>query len=104
MEKNDPEAFKLFKQEMELDRRSHELAGEYRDASTSQREDIKKDIEKVVDQQFEVRQQHRQLGLKRLEQELQQVRNSIERRNQARKQIVEKRVAELLGQEEDLGF
>ena len=95
---------RLVKEEMELYHQTHDLAREYRNASTSQREEIKKELQKLVDHEFEVRQQHRQLGLKRFENELQRLRNSIERRNQARKQIVEKRVAELLGQEEDLGF
>jgi hypothetical protein len=104
LEKSDPEMFKLFKEEMDLDRKTRELAHNYRQASTSQRDEIKKEIEKLVDQQFEVRQQHRQLGLKRFEEELQRLRNAIEQRNKARKQIVEKRVAELVGQEEEIGF
>jgi hypothetical protein len=104
MEKSDPEMFKLFKEEMELDRKTRELVHHYRQASTAERDGIKKEIEKLVDQQFQVRQQHRQLGLKRFEEELQRLRSSIEKRNQSQKQIVEKRVAELLGQEEETGF
>jgi hypothetical protein len=104
LEKRDPEMFKLVKEEIELDRKTRELVHDYRQASTSQRDEIKKEIQKQVDQQFQVRQQRRQLDLKRFEEELQRLRSAIEQRNQARKQIVEKRVTELLGQEEEVGF
>ena len=96
--------FKLLRQEMDLDRQTRDLAGDYRQTPRAKRDDIKKQVEKLVDQQFEVRQQRRQLELKRLEEELQSLRDAIERRNKARKEIVEKRVSELLGQEQDIGF
>jgi len=96
--------FKLLRQEMDLDRQTRALAEDYRQSPRPKRDDIKKQLEKLVDQQFEVRQQRRQLELKRLEEELQSLRDAMERRNKARKQIVEKRVTELLGQEEDVGF
>jgi len=104
LEKRDPDMFKVLKQEMDLERQTRELAGDYRQASAAKRDEIKKQVEKLVDQQFEVRQQRRQLELKRFDEELQRLRDAIERRSKAHKQIVEKRVAELLGQEEDTGF
>jgi hypothetical protein len=104
MEKKDPDMFKVVKQEMDLERQTRDLAGDYRQAAPAKRDEIKKQVEKLVGQQFEVRQQRRQLELKRFDEELQRLRDAIERRSKARKQIVEKRVAELLGQEEDTGF
>jgi len=104
LEKRDPDMFKVLKQEMDLERQTRELAGDYRQAAPAKRDEIKKQVEKLVGQQFEVRQQRRQLELKRFEEELQRLRDAIESRSKARKQIVEKRVAELLGQEEDMGF
>jgi hypothetical protein len=104
LEKKDPDMFKVLKQEMDLERQTRELAGDFRQAAPVKRDEIKKQVEKLVDQQFEVRQQRRQLELKRFEEELQRLRDAIERRSKARKQIVERRVAELLGQEEDTGF
>jgi hypothetical protein len=96
--------FKLLKQEMDLERRTRELADDYRQTPAAKRDEIKKQLAKLVDQQFDVRQQRRQLELKRLEEELKGLRDAIERRNKARQQIVEKRVTELLGPEEDGGF
>jgi len=104
LEKRDPEMFKLLKQEMDLERQTRYLVEDYRRASSSKRDDIKKQVMNLVDQQFEVRQQRRQLELKKFNEELQRLRDAIEHRNQARKQIVEKRVTELLGQEEDVSF
>ena len=104
MEKKDPEMFKILKQEIDLDHQTKDLVDDYRQAPASKRGDLKTQVEKLVDQQFEVRQQRRQLELKRFEEELQRLRDAIEKRSKARKQIVEKRVVELLGQEEDVGF
>ena len=104
MEKNDPEMFKIVRQEMDLERQSRELVDSYRKAPRDKRDDIKKQVEKLVDQQFEVRQQRRQLELKRLEEELQHLRDAIEARNKSRKQLVERRVTEILGQDDDAGF
>lgn len=104
MEQNDPEMFKLLRQEMDLERQTRELVGQYRRAASEKRGDLKNQLEKVVNEQFEVRQQRRQLELKRLEEELQHLRDAIERRNKVRPQLVERRVGELLGQEEDIRF
>lgn len=104
LERNDPEMFKLFKEEMELEHQSRDLAGQFRQSPSPKRDEVKKQLQKIVSQQFEVRQQRRQLELKRLEEELQRLREAIEARNKARQQLVEKRVSELLGQDEDVGF
>ena len=104
MEKKDPDMFKILKQEMDLDRQTRDLVDQFRQTPRAKRDDIKKQVEKLVDQQFDVRQQRRQLELKRFEEEMQRLRDALERRNSARKRIVEKRVTELLGQDEDIGF
>jgi len=96
--------YKLLRADADLDRQSRELAAQYRVAPTAQREQIKKDLQKLVDQQFEVRQQRRQLEVKRLEEDLQRLRDAIDRRNKVRADLVGKRVAELLGEDEDIRF
>ena len=104
LEKKDPELFKVLRTEMDLERQTRDAVRDYREADSAKREEIKKQVEKLVTQQFEVRQQRRQLELKRFETELQSVRDAIERRNKNRQQIIERRVAELLGQDEDTAF
>jgi hypothetical protein len=104
MRTNDPEMYKLLKADADLDRKSRELALEYRRAPEEQRAKIKQLLEQVVGQHFEVRQQRRSLELKRLEDELKNLRERMDRRAKARKEIVGKRVAELLGVDDELHF
>jgi len=103
MGRGDPEMHRLMLEETELDRRSHELAAQYRRAPTAEKEELKKQLAEVVANQFRVRQERRMLELKRIEEEVKRLRESIERRNEAQDKIIERRVAELLGLD-DLQF
>ena len=100
MQRRDPEMFKLLQQDMILEQQSRELAMQCRGASKEDREKLKEQIVELVKKQFEVRQQRRSLELKRLEDELKRLREIVERRAKARKELIEKRVSELVGPEE----
>ena len=63
-----------------------------------------KEIEETVTKQFEVRQQRRNLELKHLEEQLKDLREAVDKREKARKELIEKRVSRLLGTEKDLDF
>ncbi len=104
LRENDPEMFKLLKADLDLDRQSRDLVLQYRKATSQQREKIKALVVETVNQHFNVRQQRRALELKRLEEELQRLRESVEHRTKARKELIEKRVSELLGPEDQAGF
>ena len=104
MEKNDPETFKLLKEENDLDRSTHEMAAKYRQASKDQRDKLKDDLKKLVTQQFEARQKRRTLELNRFEEEIKRLRDGMERREKTRQQIIDKRVSELVGDESEPGF
>ena len=65
-----------------------------------QREMYKNQIAETVNKQFDVRQQRHELELKRLEEQLKKLREIVERRTKARKTLVEKRIADLVGPEE----
>jgi septal ring factor EnvC (AmiA/AmiB activator) len=104
MRHNDPEMFKLVQEDNELDRRTREMGVQFRQAPPEQRERMKQEIHQLVNKQFEVRQQRRTLELKRIEGELQRLREAIERRAKNREQLIERRVSELTGREDDLGF
>ena len=99
MKKADPEMFELLTSDRALERRTGELAMQYRRAPKDGREAIRKELAKTVCEHFEVRQQRRLLELKRLEEELERLRESIERRNEARKDIVSRRISKLLGED-----
>jgi hypothetical protein len=104
MMRNDPEMMKLFEQEAQLDRDARRLASEYQQAAADKREKIKKDVDELVNKQFDVRQQRRNLELKQLEKQLQRLRDTVARREKLRKELVEKRVSQLLGIEKELDF
>lgn len=95
--------YKLLKKDNDLERQTRELAIQYRRAPADQRDVLKKQLEELVEEHFGVRQQRRQLELKRLEQELDRLRTALQRRNEARQQIVKQRTGQLLG-ENDLDF
>jgi hypothetical protein len=97
---SDPEMEKLMQLDFSLDGQSHELAEQFSQASKDQRDEIKKKLDEVVTKQFEARQERRTLELKRLEDEIKRIRDSIDKRNQGKQQIVDRRVSELLGQDD----
>ena len=104
MRTSDPEMYKLIKTDEELDRQSRDFARQYYLAPPDKREPIRQQAEKVVDQHFEVRQQRRSLELKRLQEELQGFQDAIDSRTKARKELVQKRLSELLGSPERSKF
>jgi hypothetical protein len=100
-EKTDPEMYKLLKSENSLEQRIRKAAAQCRQASGKENVDkAKEELQKLVTQQFDVRQQRRALEVKRFEQQIKQLRETSERREKNRKQLIEKRVADLVGQEE----
>jgi hypothetical protein len=101
MRPNDPEMEKLMRTDVELDRQTRELAARFRGASHDEQTEIKKKLADVVTKQFEARQERRTLELKRLEDEIKRIRESIDKRNQGKQQIVDRRVSELLGQDDN---
>jgi hypothetical protein len=96
----DREMLQLQEQDMALEQQAGQLAAQYQGAPKDEQQKIKKQVVELVNKQFEVRQQRRALELKRLESELKRLREIVDRRVKARKQLVDKRVAELVGPEE----
>jgi hypothetical protein len=87
-----------------LDRRTRDAARAYRDASKDQRAKLREDLKKLVAEQFEARQQRRNLELTRFEAELKRLRDTADRREKDKQPIIEKRVSDLLGEEGETGL
>jgi hypothetical protein len=104
LERDDPEMFALLKADHEMERRSLEISRELRQLPPEQRVKRKEELAKLVNEHFDVRQKRRELQIKRMEEELQKLRDAVSRRNDARAEIVQKRLAELTGEEEDKDF
>jgi hypothetical protein len=100
MKTRDPELYKAIQQDHELERQTHDLAEQYRQDSKDERVKIKEKLSEIVGKHFEVRQQLRTLEVKRLEQQVKQLHERIEQREKNRKEIIEKRLNELIGDDD----
>jgi len=97
---DDPEMRRLLEQDAMFDHQSQELAEEYRHAPKDKLDEVKKKLEDVVSRQFDGRQERRSLELKQLEDQIKKIQASIDKRKAAKKQIVDRRVSEVLGQDD----
>jgi hypothetical protein len=104
LEEDDPEMHKLVVEDLRLEEASLDLANQIRSAKTEDREKLRAELAVQVNKHFDVRQQRRELQLKRLEDELKRLREAIESRTRSRDEIVQKRLIDLVGNPKDLEF
>ena len=104
LQRTDPELYEAERQDMELERKTFELVGQFRQARPEERAALKMAVQEVVAKHFEVRQKKRQLQLARMERDLKRMREEILRRDEAKDQIVGRRLKELIGDPGDLDF
>jgi hypothetical protein len=104
MKEHDPDMYELMQKDMDLERKAFELSNAARRGSQQDREKLREEAKELATQHFMVRQDRRKLQLKRMETELVKLRESIESREKQREEIISRRLAELLGEESDLGF
>jgi hypothetical protein len=96
---------KLFDEDFELERRTQRLADDYRSArNDEERTKARSILQDAVKKHFEVRQQRRTLELKRLEEQLERLRESVAKRAEQEKEIIDARLRELIGDADDVGF
>ncbi len=100
MRARDPELFQAMQADRELERATREMAEHYRQAGKDEQAKIKDKLVEIVGKHFEVRQQMRNLEVKRIEQQLKLLRGKIDQREKNRKEIIEKRIIELTGADE----
>jgi hypothetical protein len=100
----DPELYKAMQEDRELERQTRDQAEQYREAGKDEQAKIKDKLGEIVNKHFAVRQQLRTLEVKRLEQQVKQLREKIEQREKSRKDIVAKRLSELIGEDEGEHF
>lgn len=99
----DKEMQELVKKESELAKKTAELVASLKGAAADKKAEIKTQLVAAVEAHFAVRQEQRELQLKRIEEEVKKLRDAIEKRNTSKKEIIERRVAELTG-EDTIGF
>ncbi len=91
-------------EDRDLERQTRDQADQYRRASKDEQAKIKEKLLETVNKHFAVRQQLRNLEVKRIEQQLKELRDKIDQREKSRKEIVEKRIIELTGADEGEHF
>lgn len=100
MKKDDPEGFELRAGDYRLDQQARELANKYRELEAADKDldarDVKRELEKVVEAHFDVRQKMREHILKKMEERLDVMRADLEKRDDDRKDLIEQRVGELV--------
>jgi hypothetical protein len=100
----DPEMAALNRDDYDLEQRTRDLSEQVRSAKKEDREKLRAQITEVITLHFDVRQKRRELQIKRMEDELKKLREAMTKRNESKDQIIKKRLAELVGNEDDLGF
>jgi len=104
LRRDDPEMFGLLNQDELLEQQTLDLAERLRRAPTDEREKLQTQLSELVNKHFDVRQQRRELQLKRMEAELGRLRDAIKQRNETRDAIIKERMTELVGDAKGLGF
>lgn len=99
----DKEMQELVKKEQDFSKKTSELVASLKGATAEKKAEIKTQLIASVEAHFAVRQEQRELQLKRIEEEVKKLREAIEKRNTSKKEIIERRIAELTG-EDTIGF
>jgi hypothetical protein len=91
----------LAAKDRELERRFQDLAQRVRGLDKEDQGRVREELLKIANEQFEVRQQQRLLRVKRLEAELNEVKESVAKEGGEREQLIERRLRDLLGEPRD---
>jgi hypothetical protein len=100
-----PEANELREKEEKVVAAIEDVGNLYRsNKDKEERAKLKTKLAELVGQQFAIRQEYREMQVSRLEKELARVRESVKQRSENREQIIKRRMAQLLNEEDDLEF
>lgn len=89
----------------QLERQSQELAGKYaRTEDDEARRTLRGELGEVIAHHFDVRYEIRWRELREIEARVNRLRNALERRQNAREEIIQRRLAQLLSEAEGVGF
>lgn len=104
MSKNDKEAREREKKIFELEVKTEAMASKYDAANNSEKEKIKNDLKKQLAELFEQKEIERKQEVARLEQELKELKQSLQVRMQNKKEIIDRRIQELLHEDKFLDW
>jgi hypothetical protein len=100
LERKEPERYEARLKQRKLEYRSTELVEKIQAAGADQDTgDLREELRGVLSQLFDLREEERALELRRLEDEMARLRDVMEKRKKLKDDIVERRLAELLGED-----
>lgn len=97
-ERRNKEQFERQQKILELEIQSESLALDYKDSKENKKQSIKKELQEVLNDLFELREKDRKEDVARLEKELQELKESLQIRANKKNEIIERRIEELLGE------
>jgi hypothetical protein len=104
----DPQLYQLRVRDLQLTRHSDELAEQYREAKRRDdkqaADDIADQLEPIVEEHFDVRQQARQREVQKLEERLEQLKDALDERDDNKRDLIKQRLAELLDNRSGRGW
>ncbi len=91
--------------EADLEQQTQELVQQYRNAGdTEDRDAVLDDLQNIVSDHFDLRQESREAELEQLEREIERLRSLHERRQDEKDRIVQRRIESLLREADGLGW
>jgi hypothetical protein len=101
----DPQQYQAARKQHELDHLCDNLAQQYRETKDKQRQaEIKNDLRKKLVELFVLRETEKEQRIVELEQEIKQLKEMGARRRQKQDEIISKRLDEMLGEQDELGW
>ena len=99
------EAAAFYSEEIEAAQEAQKLTGEFQQASGDEdREELREQLREALVRQFDAQQSRRQLEIQRIEERLAAYREKVQKREDAKDMIVDRRLDQLTGLGDDLGW
>lgn len=102
IEQADPERYEQLVRMKALEEKTHVLGRAYRDASEAQKAKIERELQTLLVELFDLREEKRREEVARLEQRLAELKKSLEMRKQNKAEIIKRRMAQLTGKTQHL--
>lgn len=102
LKQRNPKRYMRVAEERTLDGNSRTLARKFRTAEGTEKERIREEVKKILDQIFDLRQENRVLEIERLEKKLEELKSNNLERLKNKDEILKRRLMALLGEDKGL--
>ena len=101
-EKSDPERYERIVRMKSLEEKSQSLGRAHRQASKSEKANIEAELNKILSELFDLREENRREEVAKLETRLKELKDSLKERQENKAEIIKRRLAQLTGQSQHL--